>query len=341
MKKLLVYCINKFNERKLSANKENTKYTIGLAPEVYDGTPEIFYDQIVFSVEQRILWTHGQIYPNIDLSNLVTLEDFSPVETAALNSIQKGTLGTINGQSLEDNTDITLDLSLYIIVESLPTENIKDNKIYLVPNSSSTDTQNVFDEFIYDSSQTPGTWELIGQLKSDIDLSEYLKKSEADKKYVPIGSSSGSGASISISQTGAFNNYGNNGQAFNAVRDVGASSITGKPINAASFGVKLDGTTAFSHKTYTTFNPTTGAYTGAKNTAVLTFSGQSGFRYAKNTGSAADVTDDMYKYVGVIDSPDEFQRVYSAKQVDDLLSALQAKITKLENAVIALGGSIE
>lgn len=172
----------------------------------------------------------------------------------------------------------------------------------------------------------------------DVDLSSYMKIVDADKKYIPKSSGTGSGASLSISTTGAFNNFGNNGQAFNAVRDLTGitpikyNTATGSsfPLNAASFGVKDNGTTAFSHKKYTTFNKDTGAYTGARNTAVLVFSGNSGLLYAKNTGSAADVTDDMYKYVGVIDSPDEKQRCYSAKQVDGITDALANRITDLE-----------
>ena len=179
----------------------------------------------------------------------------------------------------------------------------------------------------------------MGSHKTTIDLSGYIKTEDADNKYITKTSSS-NGAAISISSTGSFNNYGPNGQAFNAVRDVGTTSITGKPINAASFGVKMDGTCAFSHKTYDTFNTSTGAYTGAKNTAVLTFSGKSGLRYAKNTGSANDVTDAMYKYVGVIDSPDEYQRVYSAKQVDDLIKSLTDRIEALEAKVQALENNV-
>ena len=170
------------------------------------------------------------------------------------------------------------------------------------------------------------------------DLSEYLKSADASKKYMPLTGStsgSGSGASLSISQNGSFNNYGNNGQAFNAVRDVTSANKyqtavgSGYKINAASFGVKDTGTTAFSHKKYDSFNPTTGAYTNAKNTAVLVFSGNSGLMYAKNTGSASDVTDDMYKYVGVIDSPDQKQKVYSATQVDTLINNIKTVLSSL------------
>lgn len=267
-----------------------------------------------------------------DVSNLVTKEEFEPVSTAAYGAIPQGTLATINNQTIEEGGNITIDLSLYKVVSTLPDTFIDVNKIYLVPNSQSTEEKNVFDEYIYNAG-----WELLGQFKSDIDLSGYLKTADADKKYVT--KSTGGDSSISISSTGSFNNYGNNGQAFNAVRDC-ANTLTSKRINAASFGVKLDGTTAFSHKTYDTFNPTTGAYTGARNTAVLTFSGPTGLRYALNTGSANDVTDAMYRYVGIIDSQEERNKVYSAKQVDDIISGLTSQIETLKQAVRDLGGTI-
>lgn len=317
------------NTVKFSANVNDTAYTLGTSEEQHEGVPDIKWDKVGFIPALNCIWARGAFYAKADLSNLVTSEEFAPVSSAAYGAVQKGTLGTINGKSLEDE-NITLDLTLVRIVPELPTENIDDNKIYLVPNKN-TDGKNEFDEYIHVTPEEGDPfWELIDKFTEEIDLSEYIKKSEADNLYMPKGSSSSSGSSLSISQTGSFNNYGNNGQAFNAVRDVGTTSITGKPINAASFGVKLDGTTSFTHKTYTTFNPSTGAYTGAKNTAVLTFSGQSGLRYAKNTGSAADVTDDMYKYVGVIDSPDARQKVYSASQVDELLAQRDSEIAALK-----------
>lgn len=172
----------------------------------------------------------------------------------------------------------------------------------------------------------------VSELTND---SNYQKTADADKKYMPKGSTSSQGSSLSISSNGAFNNFGNNGQAFNAVRDLtgttkyqGATG-SGYVINAASFGVKDNGTTAFSHKKYDSFNSTTGAYTNAKNTAVLVFSGKSGLLYAKNTGTASDVTDDMYKRVGVIDSPDSEQKVYSAAQVDTLINKMKTVLTEL------------
>lgn len=272
------------------------------------------------------------------LSNLITKEEFSYIETMTGNSLSKGSLATINGETLENGGNIYLDLSLYKIVEELPEENILDNKIYMVPKVNGKN-ETEFTEYVW----TGTTWNQFGVYKTTIDLSGYIKTVDADNKYLPkSGSTSGSssssgGASISISQQGSFNNFGDNGQAFNAVRDVSKNTNylddkTGSKykINAASFGVKLDGTTAFSHKKYDTFNSSTGAYTGARNTAVLVFSGNSGLLYAKNTGSAADVTTEMYKYVGVIDSPDEKQKVYSASEVDEIVRGLTEQINELK-----------
>lgn len=171
----------------------------------------------------------------------------------------------------------------------------------------------------------------VSELTND---SGYQKSTDADKKYMPKGSTS-SNSALSISTNGAFNNFGDNGQAFNAVRDLTGTTKylgdtgSGYVINAASFGVKDNGTTAFSHKKYDSFNKDTGKCTNARNTAVLTFSGKSGLLYAKNTGSGNDVTDDMYKYVGVIDSPDEEQRVYSASQVDTIINKIKIVLTEL------------
>lgn len=263
-----------------------------------------------------------------DLSGLPTQENYDELQEQIDETIKKNSLATINNQSLENGGNISIDLGLYkICPDGLPTENIDASKIYLVPNGKTTTGKNMFDEYIYLESESVGVWELMGTLQTEIDLSEYIKTVDADKKYMTKVNGS---ASISIPSNGQLNNFSASGQAFCAVRDLSSTTKwktgSGYPLNAAAFGVKDDGTCAFSHKKYDTFVPATGAVTGAKNTAVLTFSGNSGLRYAKNTGSGNDVTEDMYKYVGVIDSPDANQKVYSAKQVDDLLAQLKQEI---------------
>lgn len=164
---------------------------------------------------------------------------------------------------------------------------------------------------------------------------EYVDQKEAnvyDTKY--LVKSTQKDSALNVDNKGSVANFSTNGQAYLAVRPrTGAEFLPAipQPYAGAAFGVKLDGTTAFSHKTYTTYDSKTGNYTGARNTAILQFAGSVGLRYAKNTSTGADVTEDMYKYVGVIDSDDEFQRVYSAKQVDDIIAPLIARIEALEN----------
>lgn len=68
-----------------------------------------------------------------------------------------------------------LDLSLYIIADSLPTSDIQTNKIYLVRNASGADN-NIYTEYAYINN----TWEKIGEYKADVDLSNYYNKTQTD-----------------------------------------------------------------------------------------------------------------------------------------------------------------
>ena len=61
-------------------------------------------------------------------------------------------------------------------VDVLPTENIRENVIYLVPNGSSG--ENYYDECMYIN----GKWEVIGT--TEIDLSNYYTKDEVDNKSI-------------------------------------------------------------------------------------------------------------------------------------------------------------
>lgn len=79
-------------------------------------------------------------------------------------------LATVNGQKLSNGGNVTIDLTLFKIVDSLPTTDIDETKIYLVANSQ-TSGSNVYTEYIYAN----GKWEILGEYKSDIDLTPYVK----------------------------------------------------------------------------------------------------------------------------------------------------------------------
>lgn len=71
-----------------------------------------------------------------------------------------------------------LDTSLYLPVAELPTQDIKTDKIYLVP-ATNTEEKNIYDEYAYIN----GKWEKFGSVQAKADLSGYYTKTEADGKF--------------------------------------------------------------------------------------------------------------------------------------------------------------
>lgn len=99
----------------------------------------------------------------------------------------------INGKSIlkadGDTSDITIDLSLFIIPtnNTLPTSDINPNKIYLIKDVGAPgDSHNVYVEYMYINS----AWEKLGEYKSDVDLTGYLTITSAERTYVKRGDDS-------------------------------------------------------------------------------------------------------------------------------------------------------
>lgn len=93
----------------------------------------------------------------------------------------------INGKSIlkadGDTSDITIDLSLFIIPtnNTLPTSDINPNKIYLIKDvGAPDDSHNMYVEYMYINS----AWEKLGEYKSDVDLTGYLTITSAEHTYV-------------------------------------------------------------------------------------------------------------------------------------------------------------
>lgn len=78
----------------------------------------------------------------------------------------------------ENVINVTLDTNIYQVVESLPESEINPNKIYLVMSAESGET-NLYTEYLYVNSG----WEKIGEYKADVDLTPYLKSSDAASTY--------------------------------------------------------------------------------------------------------------------------------------------------------------
>lgn len=82
-----------------------------------------------------------------------------------------------------------VDLTLFKVVQSLPTTGIDVNKIYLVP-SGTTGSQNKYTEYVYAN----GAWEKLGEFATSVDLSGYVK-------FTDLASASKAGAMSAADKT--------------------------------------------------------------------------------------------------------------------------------------------
>lgn len=93
-------------------------------------------------------------------------------------------------------------IELAVIVSELP-ETATPNKIYLIPKATTEDV-NVFDEYLW----VNDTWEYIGSIQAQIDLSNYVKKTDYATKsggagVIRVGSANG----IYITSAGYLQTY--------------------------------------------------------------------------------------------------------------------------------------
>lgn len=122
-----------------------------------------------------------------DLSNKPTkLSDFtndSNFITKAVNDLENYYTKTNTYTKSEVDAIISSTKSgMFVTADTLPTSNIRTDCIYLIP-SSSSETDNSKDEYI-NLDGTSNGWELIGSTK--LDLSDYLKASDAESTYLKI-----------------------------------------------------------------------------------------------------------------------------------------------------------
>lgn len=112
----------------------------------------------------------------------ITKEEFDSVKSDISKVVEsmltKDTVGKANGvASLDSNGSVpieqlgNIDTTLFLIVRELPTNDIKSNKIYLVPNQNGQG-DNVYFEYLYVES----VWEKLGEFKPEVDLSHIEAK---------------------------------------------------------------------------------------------------------------------------------------------------------------------
>lgn len=88
-----------------------------------------------------------------------------------LTAAQLPAMKTVNGVSVVGSGNISIDLSLYKVVDSLPTTGIDATKIYVVP-AKTTEDKNIKAEYIYTgnpaSTYDATKWEKLGEAQTNI-----------------------------------------------------------------------------------------------------------------------------------------------------------------------------
>lgn len=71
-----------FNQMKLSANDDNTQYTVGINGEIVSGTDvDVPYQAIAFIKDTEQIWTHGKLYNNTQIVDLGIISVEGPTFT--------------------------------------------------------------------------------------------------------------------------------------------------------------------------------------------------------------------------------------------------------------------
>ena len=110
---------------------------------------------------------------NIDLSSYLDKSTYN-TDKQAIDDTLSMKADLVNGRIPLEQLG-NLDTNILIIANDLPTSDIKENKIYLVPSQTSGET-NIYTEYVYINS----AWEILGSYTSSVDTSNFVLKSELE-----------------------------------------------------------------------------------------------------------------------------------------------------------------
>ena len=117
-----------------------------------------------------------------ELAKSIHIPDIDKINEKLEHTVNKNQIGQPNGVAGLDSTgNVPIDqlanisTDLFIVVSELPTEDIKEGKIYCIKDTSSTAQDNGYIEYAYINNK----WEKIGEFQAEPDLSGYAKLSGA------------------------------------------------------------------------------------------------------------------------------------------------------------------
>ena len=117
-----------------------------------------------------------------ELAKSIHIPDIDKINDKLEHTVNKDQIGQPNGVAGLDSTGnvpvnqlANISTDLFIVVSELPTEDIKEGKIYCIKDTSSTAQDNGYIEYAYINNK----WEKIGEFQVEPDLSGYAKLSGA------------------------------------------------------------------------------------------------------------------------------------------------------------------
>lgn len=113
-----------------------------------------------------------------ELAKSIHIPDIDKINDKLEQTVNKDQIGQPNGVAGLDSTgNVPIDqlsnisTDLFIVVSELPTEDIKEGKIYCIIDTGSTAQDNNYIEYAYINNK----WEKIGEFQAEPDLSGYAK----------------------------------------------------------------------------------------------------------------------------------------------------------------------
>lgn len=92
-----------FSSKKLSANKENTKYTLGVDGAEKSGSPDILWHSICWIKDKQKMWTHGRLYDCSSIEEALALLESNKSKTGAYVTVGVTTKGgNVDSVSLDE-----------------------------------------------------------------------------------------------------------------------------------------------------------------------------------------------------------------------------------------------
>ena len=113
-----------------------------------------------------------------ELAKSIHVPDIDKVNEKLEHTVSKDQIGKPNGVAGLDSTGsvpinqlANISTDLFVVVSELPTEDIKEGKIYCIKDTSSTSQDNGYIEYAYINNK----WEKIGQFQAEPDLTGYAR----------------------------------------------------------------------------------------------------------------------------------------------------------------------